>query len=92
MVLAGKKTTDAAADRPMTRAQETEQRLRDRYPKILRDAGLDEDMVDSLMAAYDDPVVMTTNPVAHADGQPANDEDDGDEIRIEDFGPLPDSP
>ena len=87
--MSDKKPSDAQVDPPMTRSQETEKRLRDRYPQILRDAGLDEEMVDRLMARYDDPVVMTTIPVAHAHSQLADDDDDDAEITIEDFGPLP---
>ena len=51
---------------PMTRARECEQRLRDSYPQILRDAGLDEAMIDDLMAAYDSPFVDTQSPVSAA--------------------------
>ena len=49
-----------------TRAQETERRLRDAYPKILRDAGLDEETVRALMEDYDSPIVETQNPVSVA--------------------------
>lgn len=49
-----------------TRAQLCEQRLRDRYPNILRQAGLDEATVAELMAAYDSPVIETQNPVSAA--------------------------
>ena len=75
-----------------TRARATEQRQRDRYPQILQDAGLDEEMIERLMADYDDPVVRTTNPVVHQAvpqglGERENDEDS--EIYPEDFGPLP---
>ncbi len=49
-----------------TRAQMCEQRLRDSYPQILRDAGLDEAMIEELMAAYDSPVIETENPVSEA--------------------------
>ena len=49
-----------------TRAQEAEHRLRDAYPQILRDAGLDEETVQALMEDYDSPVVETQNPVSAA--------------------------
>lgn len=49
-----------------TRAQMCERRLRDAYPQILRDAGLDEATVDDLMAAYDSPFVDTQSPVSAA--------------------------
>lgn len=73
------------------RARATEHRLRDRYPQVLRDAGLDKEMVARLMADYDDPVVRTTNPVAHpaARGPAGHEDDRDDEIYPEDFGALP---
>ena len=49
-----------------TRARMCEQRLRDKYPQILRDAGLDEAMIDDLMAAYDSPIIETQSPVSAA--------------------------
>lgn len=73
-----------------TRARETERRLRDRYPQILRDAGLDDAMIDRLMADYDDPVIRTMNPVTDMNRHLVDQEDDEeDEISIDDFGPLP---
>ena len=49
-----------------TRAQECERRLRDSYPRILRDAGIDDAEIDELMAAYDSPIIETQNPVSPA--------------------------
>ena len=49
-----------------TRAQMCEQRLRDTYPQILRDEGLDEAMIAELMEAYDSPIVETQSPVSAA--------------------------
>ena len=49
-----------------TRAQECERRLRDSYPQILRDAGIDEAEIDKLMDAYDSPIIETQNPVSAA--------------------------
>ena len=74
-----------------TRARETERRLRDRYPQILREAGLDDAMIDRLMADYDDPVIRTMNPVTGIDRYPVDQDDDDkeDEISIDDFGPFP---
>ena len=73
-----------------TRARETERRLRDRYPQILREAGCDEELIDRLMADYDDPVIRTMNPVSGIDWPPVDqDDDDDDEISIDDFGPFP---
>lgn len=49
-----------------TRAKESEKRLRDAYPQILRDAGLSEEQVRRLMERYDSPLVDTENPVPPA--------------------------
>lgn len=49
-----------------TNAQMCEQRLRDTYPQILRDAGLDEAMIADLMEAYDSPIIETPSPVSAA--------------------------
>ena len=49
-----------------TRVQLCERRLRDAYPAILRNAGLDEAVVESLMASYDSPVIRTESPVSAA--------------------------
>jgi len=49
-----------------TRSRLCERRLRDAYPAILRKAGLDEDVVASLMASYDSPVIRTESPVSAA--------------------------
>ena len=74
----------------ITRTRETEQRLRDRYPQILREAGLDNEMIERLMADYDDPVIRTMNPVTHVNMRLAElDYDEDNEINIDDFGPLP---
>ena len=73
-----------------TRARETERRLRDRYPQILREAGCDDALINRLMADYDDPVIRTVIPVSGIDMPPVDqDDDDDDEISIDDFGPFP---
>ena len=50
----------------VARARESERRLRDAYPRVLREAGIDAATVNTLMDAYDSPYVNSENPLSPA--------------------------
>lgn len=49
-----------------SRSSAGEQRLRDGYPPLLREIGIAEKDIETVMAGYDAPVVRTTCQVSSA--------------------------